>query len=124
MSWNLCGTPVATKIVEPGSTGRSLVPDRDPPPAGDHVVDLVLAVRPLEIRLADTQHVQPDRQVRDGDELEIRPARRGLSGDEIGQLERIHAPRIASDRTGSVTSRDRVEPRRPGARRIRRWQPG
>src|SRR4029078_4615305 len=45
---------------------------------GHDVIDLVLGVRLLEVRLADREDVQPDAQVRNRDELEVRLAA-GLS---------------------------------------------
>ena len=71
MSWNRCGTFAATKTTVPARMSRTSSPTVIRPAPGDDVVDLVLAVRPLEIRLAGRQDVQADAQVRDGDELEV-----------------------------------------------------
>ena len=47
--------------------------------AGDHVVDLSLGVGPLGVGLARPQHVHPHREIRDREELEVRPAARSAA---------------------------------------------
>ncbi len=76
-----------------------LVADGDPAPARDHVVDLILGMWPLEIRLADRQAIQPDAQVGDREELQVRVAARRALRDEIGQVEGIHRPNVAASGT-------------------------
>ena len=108
MSWKRCGTAGRDEDDRARPDGAVLVADRDPAAAGDHVVDLVLGVRLLEVRLAGRQHVQPDRQVRDRDELEVGSPGRGLPGDEIGELEGIHG--------GEDSQRSARRRPRPGGR--------
>ncbi len=55
-----------------GARRRLLVPDGEAAPAGDHVVDLVLGVRPLAVDAAGRQHVEPGAQVGRPLELEVR----------------------------------------------------
>src|SRR5438093_605 len=87
-----------------------LVAHRDLAAPRDHVVDLVLGVRLLTIGLAGAEDVQADRQVGDRDELEVGPTARVAPGDEIGELEGVHA-------------RHRTEPQPGGDRRIPRCDP-
>ena len=56
-------------------------------------------MRRLEVRLADRQDVEPDAQVGDLDELEVRFAARRALRDEIGQLVGIHRPNVAAPGT-------------------------
>ena len=95
-------------VVEPMRHGRrdehdrtrrdvaDLVADRDPAGARHDVVDLVLGVRLLAIRLPGGEDVQPDAQVRDRDELQVRPVAGRLGGGrEVGELVRIHRRSLA-----------------------------
>src|SRR5712691_1796170 len=83
-----------------------VVSDRHPTAAGDHVVGLVFGVRTLEVRLAGREDVQPDAEIGGADELEVWVAGRLASGEQIGQVERIHRPNVAAgwnrDRSATV----------------------
>ena len=96
MSWNRCGTRGRDEHDRAGPDVADLVADGDPAATGDDVVDLVLGVGLLEVRLAGREDVQPDAQVRDRDELEVRAAAGLASGGEVGELEGIHRPERSS----------------------------
>ena len=111
MSWNRCGTVAATKTIEPGPDVPDLVADGDPAAAADHVVDLVLGVRLLEVRLARREDVQPDAQVRNREELEVGTAAGRAAGGDVGELVGLHH-RIIRNRAAAPPRR------RSGLRRI------
>jgi hypothetical protein len=78
-----------------GANVANLVTDADLPGPGDDVVDLVLGVRPLEIRLAGAEDIEPDAQVRDRDEFQVRRSRRGTACDDVIEFVSVHWPTIA-----------------------------
>ena len=107
---------------------RGLVAGREPAAAGDHDVDLVLGVRLLAVDGAGREDVQPDRQVRHAQELQVRAA---AAGDEVGERERsMRSPSgrradsgsAGTDRRGGLSDAelDRRRPA-PGAGRLLRY---
>src|SRR5262249_12587129 len=94
-----------------------LVPDAHRRLARDHVVDLVLGVRPLGIRRTGRQHVEPDRKVVGAHDLVVQAPRRALCGEEVGKLEGVHEPRLAPARTDRPTLA--YSPAMPSSLRIR-----
>jgi glucose/arabinose dehydrogenase len=77
-----------------GAHVANLVSDRDPRRAGEDDIGLVLGVGLLEVGLARGQDVQAEAQVRDREELEVRPARSLPAREEFVEFEGIHGVRI------------------------------
>jgi len=70
-----------------------LVTDRDPRPARDHVVDLVLGVRLLRVDAAGREDVEPDRQVVRPHELVVEAVGLSKCLEQVGELECVHRGR-------------------------------
>ena len=76
MSWNRCGTAGRDEDRVARADVARLVAGGEPRAAREDDVDLVLGVRLLAVHGAGLEHVQPERQVRHAEELEVRARRR------------------------------------------------
>ena len=92
----------------------------EPAAAREDHVDLVLGVRLLAVDGAGLEHVQPERQVRHAEELELRAARGRLAVDELREGEDVHPLRYAERCKPSAPSTSRPAGRTRPGRRVRR----
>ena len=106
MSWKRCGTRRRDEDERPGADVARLVADRDPAPARDDVVQLVLGVRRLRIGRPRLEDVQPGRQVRHPQELAV-----ALAVGRRGRHRSWPGPR----RPSSLPSCDCADRTAPGA---------
>lgn len=104
---------------------RSIVlPDRDPGPTLDHVVQLVLGVRRLLIGRSGLEDIQPCRQIRHGQEFVVAASRGDAVGLQLIEFPSLHGGSVAArwkplppvpDIAATIVAM-RDDPRRPPSR--------